>query len=84
MTTKQIAEIKRVLGSRYAPKIIAYLTKKKIFNAKGEPFSNDSIQKIVKSIQRNDAVERAILQLVAIEKRKLKKLETDKKTILKK
>jgi hypothetical protein len=84
MTTKQIASIKSVLGGHYAPKIIKYLNKKQVFNANGEPFKNDSIQKIVKGTQPNASVERSIIQLVAIEKRKQKKLETDKRTILKK
>ena len=71
-----------VLGKQYSPRIIDYLNKKKIVNSNGDPFSCASIQKIVSGSQKNEAVELAIVSLVAIVKKRNEKTAQKLKTLV--
>jgi len=77
MITKQYKiKIKEILGGRYCPKIILHLTKKEIFNAKGEVFSTASIQKIVSGTQPNEEVEIEIINLMDRTKKRQEELQS--------
>lgn len=77
ITPKFKTKIKEILGGHYAPKIILHLCKKKILNTKGEPFSNESIQKIVSGIQTNETVEFEIIRLMEITQKRQEKLQAE-------
>lgn len=55
--------IKSILGHRYTPKIQAYLTNNKIFNAQGKPFSDGYVRQIVNGIKEDSRIEERIIML---------------------
>ncbi len=84
ISKQQYNVIKTILGKQYSISIIDYLTKKKIFNAKGEPFSPDSIQLIVRGKRPNIEIENHIAKLVANRKKQLEKSLQIRKELIKK
>ncbi|MEO4005811.1 hypothetical protein [Flavobacterium sp. CAU 1735] len=79
----QQEKIKSVLGSKYSPAIIKRLNRRKVVNARGGSYSPESIQKIVKGKIENPAVELEIAKLVSDTIAKQKKIEAQKKALLK-
>jgi hypothetical protein len=67
------ANIFKYLGKQPSRLIRPHLKKNKFFNTKGEEFSPKSIQNIFNGITANFDVELEILQLVEMQKIKLKK-----------
>lgn len=64
-----------VLGAKYGPKIVEYLSKNKIYNANGDEYSYSSISMIVNGNRENERVELAIAKFVAAEKKRKKELQ---------
>lgn len=83
ITSIQKKAIINHLGKQYGPKIIAWLTKKKVFNSNNEPYKLDSIQKIVNGIE-NPTVENEIFKLIAKKKKEYQKTLETRKAIIKK
>ena len=76
--------IKKELGKQYSPVIIAHLSKKKIFNAKGLPFKPKSIQEIVNGGLENLVVQKEIFKLLdKVKKQKQIDLQNQKEIIKK-
>lgn len=74
MTDEQKQSVIDTLGNHYSSKIIEWLTHTKgIFNEKGMPFSSTSIRQIVNGNQPNLEVEVAIAELVAEQRKKIKR-----------
>lgn len=78
-------QIIAVLGGKYSRKIIPFLTKKKIFNSHGNPFSPKSVQKLINATEgyENLEAELAIAQLVDRTKAEKAKIAKAKSKLLK-
>ncbi|HMI08108.1 MAG TPA: hypothetical protein VK528_11215 [Flavobacterium sp.] len=57
-----------VIGTQYSPELANHLKKKKIRNAKGKFFSQESVRRFVCGYDENDAVEDAIIDYVVAKK----------------
>lgn len=55
-------KIVKAFGKNYSNSLISILTKSKIFNKKGEPFSQDSIRRFVNGDRENERLEKRILK----------------------
>lgn len=64
-------KIVKAFGRNYSNPVIEILNKSKIFNKKGEPFSQDSIRRFVNGDRENERLEKRIMK--AAEKKLLKK-----------
>ena len=73
MTKEQKQSVIDTLGNHYSIKVIEWLTTKQIFNENGMPFSSVSIRQIVNGNQPNLEVEVAIAELVAEQRKKIKR-----------
>ena len=74
----------KAFGKHYSGDIIPYLTKRKLFNALGEPFSPKSIQSFVNRERENLAVEAAIIKHAVTTITNKRKGEQARKALLKK
>ena len=70
---KQI--IIETFGPVYTPPLIDRLTKNKIYNSKGRPFSQSSIRMIVCGNKPNIAIEKEIMKITIAEKQEQKQLK---------
>lgn len=58
--TMQKRRIIKAFGRQYSPGVIKVLTKAKILNANGMPYSSESIRQFVNGLRENEKVERKI------------------------
>lgn len=76
--------IKVILGFRYTSQILDFLDIKRIYNAKGKPFSRSYITHVVNGIREDIRVEAAIIELCNNKKKQYKNFSNMKKEILSK
>lgn len=81
MTEQEIIYIKKVLGNHYSMKIINHLNKAGLYNANGEPYSGNSIRKVVNGYQPNPELELEILKIVAKTEKKQIALDAKRKAL---
>lgn len=83
-SAKEKELIKSVYGQKYATPLVAHLTRKGIFNAHGEPFSNTSIVNLFTAGRTNTVVEMEILREAKREKIRRAALAKERKEIIRK
>jgi len=69
ITPEQKKEIKKILGSRYTTSILSVLSKKEVFNLKGEPFSQSYIRSVLNGHSNNVVIENIIFELYRSKKK---------------
>lgn len=81
--SKEKSAFKKILGAHYTAKVIAVLEEKNIKNALGETHSADQIRNVFNGLEEHQILEEAILETVAIERKRIKEYNRKKKQLLK-
>ena len=83
ISTKERTALKKIFGSSYVTNVVAILEEKGIKDTSNKTHSAEFIRQVFNGHREHEAIELAILEAAAIEKRRKKDLARKKKQILK-
>jgi hypothetical protein len=83
ISTKENTALKKIFGNHYTSNVIEVLVKNNVKDTSGKTHSAEFIRQVFKGYREHEAIELAILEAAAIEKKRKKELARKKKQILK-
>lgn len=83
ISTQEKTALKKILGEHYTSNVIEVLEKHNVKDTSGKTHSAEFIRQVFNGHREHEAIELAILEAAAIEKKRKKELARKKKQILK-